>query len=130
MSEQQRIQRDQQHPAERCPACGWTCERIVIHQRGVSVTDGQAESLTRTIEKLVPLPIDAATLAVADASLAVLAAEEKHTEVWEQSPAAMVHHGDRWISEAKAARLELETAGARLKEASLALRVARAKEGP
>jgi hypothetical protein len=42
----------------------------------------------------------------------------------------MVHHGERWISEAKAACLVLEQAGARLKEASLALRAARAPTSP
>lgn len=102
---------------ERCPVCGWVVERI--ESPYITGTAAAVSSHYR------PLSIDAATLAAADASLEVLEAEEKEVAVWEQSPAAMVHHGERWLAEAKAARGELGMAIARLHLAALALRQAR-----
>lgn len=60
--EQQTVQRDQQQPAERCPVCGWLVERVES-----AYIAGTAAAVS---VHLRPLPLDAATLEVADASLA------------------------------------------------------------
>lgn len=107
---------------ERCPVCGWVVERVE--------SPYLAGTTAAVSVHLKPLSLDALMLELAEASLLVLAAEEKQLEVWEQSPAAMVHHGERWLEEAKAARLALEAAGAKLQAATLALRAARAEATP